>query len=287
MAEKTRTKRSLDQDSCSAASGRKPLESLLLWAQEAIEEFADDDCEVVKTEIKPNSRMSAGERMLIYSRSYYARLSDALKSDFDATSWVVGDDKWRELTDDYARAYPSKHPNLNHYGAHFVEFLHDCDLPNSEFLTELARLEWTIAEVFDRKDGAGSISKEALARIAPEDFERIVLKARPSLELMQFSYPVNRFLQSYYDGEEPKVPTQKSHTWLQVYRKDYRVWRLSLTQPRYELMREIVSGAALGDSVQSVSEHSEIPDEDFAADVQNWFADWMSDGIFSDIELRS
>ena len=255
------------------------LKPLLGWMQRAIEADNPQDPHNLR-HIRPRSQMTAQARLKIYTGGYYARLRDALASDFEATAWAVGNERWAALADEYARVHPSRHPSLNFYGKHFARFLLEHGSKNAQFLSDLARLEWAIAEVFDCHD-LPPLSPDALIKQTPEQWERAILEVRPAVQIHEFTFDVNTFYQTWRDGKKPRLPRARKQTWIQVYRVGLNVTRLALPHARYVLLHALMDGRPLGKALELAEKVSKTKETTVASLIKCWFKDWASDGIFT------
>ena len=80
---------------------------------------------------------------------------------------------------------------------------------------------------------------------------------------------------------------KKVDSWVAVYRRDYKLWRLPLNRDAYNLLSDIVAGKPLGEAIVSAIENSHEKD---VAELQNqvfkWFQDWVSEGFFQKIVVE-
>src|SRR5262249_592418 len=103
--------------------------------------------------IAGDERLPAAERLDIYANMYFFRLLDCLREDFPRLAPALGEDRFHNLATDYLLAHPSEHPSLRYLGRRLPEFLAGHALAReSACLTDLARLEWTRADLFDASD---------------------------------------------------------------------------------------------------------------------------------------
>lgn len=111
-------------------------------AQQASSEFLEN--------IIPGGALEgAAEALQIYSRAYVATLQEALYDTFDAIARILGDDDFLDLSARYIASHPSKSYNLSDYGEEFSAYLRTSSgFPNALFLSELARFEWEIKNLF-------------------------------------------------------------------------------------------------------------------------------------------
>jgi hypothetical protein len=105
-----------------------------------------------------------------------------------------------------------------------------------------------------------------------------------ALRLLRFEHPVNAYFQAYRDGSDPTIPgAQPSAT--VVYRSGPTVWRMDLTVAMFEVLSALVAGETLGESLGRAEHALEGVDPSGAAErVTHWFREWVSSGLFSEVE---
>lgn len=232
--------------------------------------------------VVPNDRMEVYERLDVYNFGYFTRLKDVLESDFPALVHAMDKHAWLHLALGYVTRYPSEHPNLNVLNRRLPGYIEKKNLPNRVFLRDLAQLEVFITEAFDAPEFE-QIDMESLRQATPEQHTGAVFETNPSLRLLESSYPVNRYLQTVYDeGSPPTIAEEapvREKSFLAIYRKEYRVWRLNLPRPMFRILEALREGTPLGDAIISQGDH----DEDF----QRWFREWAADGLFTRVHIDS
>ncbi|OQW47594.1 MAG: hypothetical protein A4S09_14875 [Proteobacteria bacterium SG_bin7] len=89
----------------------------------------------------------------IYRRGYKARLVESLGDTYSATWWVLGDEDFLKLADEFVESVPSRSFDLSDYGKEFSDFLKDSPVISEiPFLSELAQFEWNFKTLFHTKD---------------------------------------------------------------------------------------------------------------------------------------
>jgi hypothetical protein len=87
--------------------------------------------------------------------------------------------------------------------------------------------------------------------------------------------------------KEKKTPkVVKKDTWLVIYRRNYKLWRLPLTKDAYNLLSDIASGIPLSDAIANAIEKSDASPEVLQKKVFKWFQDWVTEGLFQAIVVE-
>lgn len=235
--------------------------------------------------------LSALERLEIYNRAYFARLLECLQEEYSVLAAALSADLFDRFAVSYLCAYPSKSYTLGKLGARFPEFLSETR-PNRdpgaggtpdwpEFMIDLARLERAVNEVFDGPgtEGASLLSAAALQAIPPEHWPETRLVCAPSLRLLALDYPVNDYFTAMRRRENPPVP-ESCPSYLAVTRRDYRVHRFPLERPAHTLLEALLRREPIGQAVARAAAESELPDEQLAPRIGQWFQTWSAEGFF-------
>jgi hypothetical protein len=140
--------------------------------------------------IEGDARASAVDRLDVYANMYFFRILDVLHADYPKLRAVLGDEAFHNFATDYLAAHPSRHPSLRFVGAALPLFLADHAFARERpWIVDLAALEWTRVDVFDRADTT-PLAREALAATPPEDFAAIRLAPIAAFELVPAAWAV-------------------------------------------------------------------------------------------------
>ena len=237
--------------------------------------------------VEPSKSLSAAERLGIYASMYYWRLIDVLGEDYPTVRHGLGPERFYEVAKAYIDAHPSTHYSLTMLGRAFPEYLRDqaADLPHGEFLFEVADLERSIETVFDAPRGPALEVDELLA--VPEDrWGEMRFRMAPAFRLHAFRYPVDSFYQSLRDEKPIDVPAP-DRSWLAVFRRHFKVWRMPLTEPQYSLLDALAQGLSLGAAVEAVLEIPGLVPDELLSSLREWFETWAGEGLFAGIDEPS
>jgi len=124
------------------------------------------------TLVVSDGRASADERVQVYAYMYRARITEALQSQFPRLARLLGGEAFAELAFAYVTEHPSRNPSLRFLGTALPEWL---DGQGRAALSDLARLEWARADVFDTADEP-LLTVDALRTWPLEDFLRLPVK---------------------------------------------------------------------------------------------------------------
>lgn len=299
----------LEANSEKPASARHDLERIQRWMQSVImhpggvvagidSEEARSHIDVapadVEAVIAPSQSQSSVDRLAIYARAYYARLVECLQAEFPVLIAALGEELFSEFAFAYLQKYPSRSYTLDHLGRDFAAYLVETRRESGgetdawlDFLADLARLEWNIAEVFDGPgvENQPLLEREQLVSIPADRWPAARLRAVPCLRLLQFDFPIDAYYRALRDGQETGPP-EPSETFVAITRRDYVVRHYRLTPPQHAILTGLLAGEPVAEAVMRGAELvSDAEFDAFAGDLQSWFARWSADGFFMTVEV--
>jgi len=237
--------------------------------------------------------LSAADRLGVYCNAYYARLLECLREEFTALVHALGRELFDEFAFGYLQAYPSRSYTLHHLGENFPRYLAetcpaDEDPGWAAFLIDLAALERVYNEVFDGPgvEGRQLLTPDQLLAIPPTRWPDARLVLAEGFRLVELRSPVHEYITAIRRNEDPSPP-EPAETLLAVHRRDYIVRRHPLTRPQYELLRVLLNGESVADTIGRGAEFTGPDLDGFASDLQAWFRDWAAEGFFQGVELVS
>ncbi len=235
--------------------------------------------------VEPSKSLSAAERLEIYAGMYYCRLVDVLVEDYKTVRHVLGPDRFAEIATAYVDAHPSTHYSLSMLGRAYPEYLRDeaPDVPDRQFVFEVARLERSVEEVFDAPR-APALEVDALLAVPQDRWAELRFRMAPALRLHAFLYPVDDFYQAVRD-ETPMTVPARARSWLAVFRRHFKVWRMPLTEPQHTLLDALIRGLPLGAALEAVAELPGVDPEALLGSLREWFANWAGEGLFAEVEF--
>jgi Putative DNA-binding domain len=222
------------------------------------------------------------ERLGIYHDMYPLRMYDTLAADYPGLEHFLGHEAFDELVRAYTNVHPSRSYTLNRLGDHLPEFLKTASVRRPEFCHDLARLELAVTHVFDDEETPRLVEAE-IAAVPPEAWERARLRPVAAFRLLSFRYPVNAYLQTVKDDDHDHPKARLKDEWVAVYRRDYGVFRLSLSRTAHDLLADLVAGIPLGEAIAGAlrAGGKRAPTE---TELFRWFREWVSGGIFRAVE---
>jgi hypothetical protein len=244
----------------------------------------------LETVIRRSRTLTAEERLSIYANAYWARLLEVLGDCFPVLKQALGDEVFDSFGFEYLQRYPSRSYTLDHLGESFPRFLDETRPPDAEwpdFLVDLARLEWTLAKVFDGPgvEGQTLVRPGDLDGVAPERFAAARLVPVVCLHLLVSRYPVNAYYtaaraeESAGTGNELPIP-EPGEELVAILRRDFVVRRYPLIRPQHALLSALLGGSPVGEALAAAAAASDLDDDELAAALRGWFRFWTAEGFF-------
>ena len=233
--------------------------------------------------ILPSKTLTPEARVRIYVEAYLARLIEALHDDFPAVTRFLGHRAFHSMARAYLERHPSRSWSLNPLGRKLPEFLSGKErIPGRPAARALASVEVAMAEVFD-ETVAEPLRPGDFAKIPPEQFIGSRLTLVPTFRLLEVDYAVNPYIDAVRQGRDRTPPLKKKKSWIAVYRKEFKVWRLDLREGAFAALSVLRKGGTVGRAVAAAARVWKGSPRDLPAQIQQWFGEWASEGFFSGI----
>ncbi|WP_158941517.1 DNA-binding domain-containing protein [Granulicella sp. S190] len=244
--------------------------------------------DLANTYIKPNDRLSSFERLEIYNRQYWFRVTGAVAEDFPAVGAVLGEKKFDNLVLAYLSENPSTSFTLRNLGSKLPKWLEshpEFSPRRHDLLLDIARLEWAYVEAFDGAD---------LLPLTAADFGDLGAESQlflqPHIQLLDLRYPVDELVLAVHRQTEPsdimsnavterkqikraRLPRMvRSQIHLAVHRYENSVYYRRVDHEAFRLLSALQGGTALGPALEVAFGESSFSPEEQAAKIQEYFA---------------
>jgi hypothetical protein len=248
------------------------------------------------TFIKPGGGLTSFERLEIYNRQYWFRVLSAFAEDFPGLEAVLGRKRLDAMAVAYLADNPSASYTLRNLGSGLVRWL--CENPKwggkrYDLVLDVARLEWAYIEAFDGEQKPALTGADLSKRSADSH-----LSLQPYVRLLELSYPADDFIIAVHRAQPEAdvasnahagtttpsarriAPMRRETTYLAVHRFDYSVYYKRLDREAFATLSALRNGASLADALVEGFAHSDLPEQEVPARVQQWFATWAELGWF-------
>lgn len=249
----------------------------------------------VKSEIKPNDRLSAEERMEIYARQYWFRILESLYDDFPGLRALMGDQEFERFIRGYIEKFPSRSYTLRNFGSRLPGFiLKEKKRYRSKALLyfQMATMELAQLHVFDEKEERSLTAKELGSRPLSRR-----LRISPHVRLMVLDYSLDELQLKLNQGGvreqlsngvlDRRLKTRcramvgklkKQKVYLAVHRYQFKVYFKRMESWAFELLQAFDAGIPLGEAIEKVMSQKKFRDVVTAEGVQTQFQEWSAMG---------
>jgi len=230
--------------------------------------------------VLPSRRLSAEERLAIYSHMYYARLVEVMEGEYPTTRGILGADAFRAACRSFVARHPSRTRTLNPLSAKFPDFLAR-RLPASRrngLAVDVARIERAMEDVFDAPR-AEPMTAAQFAAIGADPGGRAVLRVTPALRMLQLRYPANDYMTAVRRGGKPRIPGPRA-TSVIVYRRGFQVFRRDQEPAQWKLLASLVAGKPLAGAVRGALRGQHGSADRAAKRLGAWFTEWSAAQLF-------
>lgn len=221
----------------------------------------------------------ASPGMQIYRNAYRARLLSALEVSYERTRAWVGEEAFAAAACHYVISQPPRDWTLDSYGANFPAVL-ACLFTGDDEVAELAWLEWHLQQAFaapDRAELNGAVL--AQAGLDDADWEQLRLTMASGFAAREVRRDCTGLWQALRSGVSAGFVLEPADPGMLI------VWRQGLT-PHFRVL-SAGEFAALDCLVRNepFGAAATIAGEAGAAQLGQWFAQWLNEGLFSGFSL--
>ncbi|HEX3913937.1 MAG TPA: DNA-binding domain-containing protein [Steroidobacteraceae bacterium] len=222
--------------------------------------------------------LPAAQRLAIYRNAYQVRLIDALHETYPVLHGLLGDEAWVELGEAYVAAHPSLFRSIRWYGRELADYLAQCEpYDSAPILSEVARLEWTLAEVFDARD-AQALERNALAAVQPAAWGSLRFEFHPSLRRLLLHWNTAAVWKAMSADETPPAPERAAQPmpWL-LWRQNLQNYFRSMTAVEAAALDAATCGRSFAQICESLS--ALLAQEEIPAAAAGCLSAWADGGI--------
>jgi hypothetical protein len=221
-----------------------------LFAQER-----GDDVELRLASAITEDGIEAGLRLDIYRNNLHEGFRKALTLEFPVIERLVGEGYFRQLSQDFLAAHPSRGGDLHYIGERFADFLEQrfCDTQYA-YLPDVARLEWAIEESAIAAH-ADPFDVQTLRQIGADEYGKLRFTLHPTCRLVRSAYPVMRIWESNQSADSGEiVDVGSGGEYVLVHRQHLRVELDRLSAAEYTLLEALAAGFDLSAALETVRE---------------------------------
>ncbi len=218
-----------------------------------------------------NTRLTALQRLDIYSIDYWSRFLESLDEDFPTLQYLLGKDKLHLIWEAYLQQYPSRSYLLRDLGQSLPLFFQQTEDPQKSLYTEIAQFELALIEAFDEAE-LPLYEVENLNEEQRNQLTELPLILQPYVRLLDITYAVDTLRENaLHKDEMPTLVMLSEEASLLVFRHSLKVHtqRISRLQARFfRLFQQATSLTEACALLLPQLAPEEI--ECFASEIQSW-----------------
>lgn len=222
----------------------------------------------------------AEQRLALYRGNLSSAWNKAMNAAYPVLQALVGDDFFNGLVRAYGKAHPSQSGDLNHFGAHFSDFLrHFPHVAQYPYFPDMAALEWAHHRAHFAAN-AQPVNAADIARLSPDQLDHACLSLHPACHLIASEWAVVEVWQAHQPELGNAFPAQIGQRNLGlIVRPQWKADVLLLTPGAFAALSNLRQGRSLGTALDAALETE--PDFDFAFHLQQW----LQHAVFDSIDL--
>lgn len=247
---------------------------------------------VVAEFIKPNDRLTAVERLEIYARCYWYRITDSLYEDCPGLRALLGERRFAALAKAYLTQYPSRSFTLRNLGSRLPQFIAEAPrwtAPDTKLALAIARFEWAQTHAFDAA-ALPPVTPQDLAKTPPH---RLRLGLQPHLSLLAADWPVDDYVIAVKQRDSQRAEASNTplagrsatsfrrvrrprmvRTYIVIHRYKGRLYYKRTTAAGFAILEALQRGRTLAQAITPAGT-SIAPDQ-----TRDMFSTWMELGWF-------
>lgn len=195
----------------------------------------------------------AGKRLDIYYEAYRIRLTDALRDNFPAIHFVLGDDDFFRLGENYFFWRRPTTFTLRDAGDRLADYFAITEPFSAQpVFSDLAAFEWALRNAFDAPDGR-HLTVDALKEVAPSQWGDLTFSLHPSVQAVLLSTNAAEVWQALSDESPVPQPANFPPVQWVVWRRDLRTYFRSLSDDESLLFGLLAGGKSFGQICESVA----------------------------------
>lgn len=216
----------------------------------------------------------------VYAHAYRGRLVDVLKSNYEHTAALIGDDEMARLGRAYVDAHPSRNANARYFGDQWPAFLvGQFTGVTGRAVSQLAELERALNDVFDAPDAIALVLGD-LAALTPEDWPGVEFSALASNQRLNLDTNASSLWRALNSGETPPAAASLDEPErLIVFRHEGSGHFREMSYEEAMMWDQMVKGLNFGGLCEMVAMQG--GDDGAAARAAGYLQGWIAAGMLS------
>ncbi|MCE0724377.1 MULTISPECIES: DNA-binding domain-containing protein [Legionella] len=219
---------------------------------------------------------SIADRVAIYADGFYARLEEALMSDYSTLVEVIGEDKFTKMSKDYTQAYPSYNYSLNNFGENLSRFLTETSpYQKKPYLAEIAAFEWAEYQAIVAHD-ANLLSITDLQSLPLSQWPEMKFHLHPSCKILTMHWNSLSLIKASRSNKSIPAPKKlNTPQFIMVWRRQLEVRYCKLEYAELTMLNAIIQKASFMDICEMLSH--QMPEDQVAPYLVKELHAWIQE----------
>lgn len=238
----------------------------------------------IESQVSGAGSFNAEARLGIYENAFVGRLIEALSDTYPALRDALGQCAFAELTQAFIARTPPSHFSVRYFGSDLSTFMATRFAGDeARGLKDLARLEWSLGEVFDAAD-AETLAPADLAAHAPETWGALHFRFTPALRTLILQSNAIQWWRATTQGafRPARWRLAEQVTWA-VWRMELKTYFRSLKTEEAWAVDALMRGETFASLCDGLAQFGSEADAPTRAALM--LHRWMSDGWIVGIEV--
>lgn len=222
---------------------------------------------------------SIADRVAIYTDGFYARLEDALMSDYSTLALVMSERKFSQMSRNYTHSYPSYNYSLNNFGENLSQFLRET-LPYKKkpYLAEIAEFEWAEYQAIVARD-ANLLSVADLQSLPLNQWPEMKFYLHPSCKILIMHWNSLSFIKASRSNKSTPIPRKlKTPQFILIWRRQLEVLYRELDFPELTMLNAIKQEVPFMDICERLSH--QMSEDEVASYLVRKLHEWIQENCF-------
>jgi len=257
----------------------------LFHLQDKFQDYLLNSKQGIQQHIVSTEKVSAEVRLSIYGDAYRSRLIESLTTTYPVLQAYVGWEQFEEITTEYLKQYPSTYRSIRWFGDRLADYLGSHpDYKEYDYLSELAKLEWTLTLVFDAQDRP-TAALEDVAAIPIDAWSAMQLLPHPSVHRLTFLWNTMAIWQAISDDIPPPKPMpSKSDTHWVLWRQELTNQFCSIDDDEAWAIDAILKGITFGELCEGLCQWTD--DHHAPVRAASLLKGWIEAGLIAEIKIQ-
>ena len=239
----------------------------------------------IEPQLKNQDDIDFEPRLDTYVGGYRTRLVEALGATYPVLQMTLGNEEFAHQMRDYIDASPSRHYSIREYGADIAQWLNSRgDSGDAKRLAELARWEWTLADVFDARDD-DPLDMAALATVPAHAWPGLSFTLRACVRRLETHGNIVQWWRAANGlcDQPPELIDGESAQWL-LWRRGVKTYFRSLDTFEAPLLDAARVGATFGELCEYLARC--MPEAEIALRAASVLRGWIAEELIADYSLQ-